>query len=195
MTEKEKMLAGELYDANYNEELFKERQEAKEICYEFNNLKPSDLKNREKLLKKLFGRTGEKIYIEPNFWCDYGYNISVGENFYMNHNCTILDAAKVEFGDNCFISPNCGFYTSGHPVDYKLRNKGYEYAKPIKIGNNVYKLNEHEYTSSFSVLDLSNAFGKVEEESGIQIHGLLGCSFMEQHKWVLDFEKLCLYTP
>ena len=56
----------------------------------------------------------------------------------MNHNCTILDAAKVEFGDNCFISPNCGFYTSGHPVDYKLRNKGYEYAKPIKIGNNVW---------------------------------------------------------
>ena len=138
MTEKEKMLAGELYDANYNEELFKERQEAKEKCYEFNNLKPSDLKNREKLLKNLFGKTGEKIYIEPNFWCDYGYNISVGENFYMNHNCTILDAAKVEFGDNCFIAPNCGFYTAGHPVDYKLRNKGYEYAKPIKIGNNVW---------------------------------------------------------
>ena len=67
MTEKQKMLAGELYDANYNEELFKERQVAKEICYEFNNLKPSDLKNREKLLKKLFGRTGEKIYIEPNY--------------------------------------------------------------------------------------------------------------------------------
>ena len=58
-----------------------------------------------------------------------------------------------------------------------------------------FSLNEHEYTSSFSVLDLSNAFGKVEEESGIQIHGLLVCSFMEQHKWVLDFEKLCLYTP
>lgn len=138
MTEKEKMLAGELYDANYNEELFKERINAKEICYEYNNLRPSELKIKEKLLKRLFGKTGEKVYIEPNFWCDYGYNISVGENFYMNHNCIILDATKVEFGDNCFIAPNCSFYTSGHPVDYKLRNKGYEYAKPIKIGSNVW---------------------------------------------------------
>ena len=78
------------------------------------------------------------MQIESNFFCDYGYNISVGENFYANHNLVILDGAKVEFGDNVFIGPNCGFYTAGHPIDIKSRNEGIEYAKPIKVGNNVW---------------------------------------------------------
>ena len=138
MNEKEKMLSGELYDANYDANLVKERYIAKDICYEFNNLKPSALEERKKLIKKLFEKTGEQFTIESNFWCDYGYNISIGENFYMNHDCVILDCAKVEFGDNCFIAPNCGFYTAGHPTDIEKRNKGLEYAKPIKIGNNVW---------------------------------------------------------
>ena len=95
------------------------------------------------------GSTKNNVWIESNFQCDYGYNISVGENFYMNHNCVILDGGKVEFGDNVFIGPNCGFYTAGHPIDAKLRNKGLEYVKPIrnkgleyvkpiKVGNNVW---------------------------------------------------------
>lgn len=138
MTEKEKMLAGELYDANYDKELIKERYKTKDICQQFNNLKPSDLEGREKILRNLFGKTGKQILVEQNFWCDYGYNILVGENFYMNHNCVILDAAKVEFGDNVFIAPNCGFYTAGHPLNYEQRNQGLEYAKPITIGNNVW---------------------------------------------------------
>lgn len=70
--------------------------------------------------------------------CDYGYNIELGENFYSNHNLIILDCAKVSFGDNVFIAPNCAFYTAGHPLDYVTRNKGLEYAKPIKVGNNVW---------------------------------------------------------
>ena len=78
------------------------------------------------------------MQIESNFFCDYGYNISVGENFYANHNLVILDGAKVEFGDNVFVGPNCGFYTAGHPIDIKSRNEGIEYAKPIKVGNNVW---------------------------------------------------------
>ena len=82
--------------------------------------------------------TKENVQIESNFFCDYGYNISVGENFYANHNLVILDGAKVEFGDNVFIGPNCGFYTAGHPIDIKSRNEGIEYAKPIKVGNNVW---------------------------------------------------------
>lgn len=138
MTEKEKMLAGEIYNANYDEELIKERMKAQDICYEYNNLKPSDIENRNKIIKNLFGKTGEQFLIEQNFWCDYGYNIYIGENFYMNHNCIILDCAKVEFGDNVFIAPNCGFYTAGHPLDYETRNQGLEYAKPIKVGNNVW---------------------------------------------------------
>jgi len=138
MTEKEKMLAGELYDANYNECLINERCKCKALCKSYNDLEISKVEERTNLIKQILGKTGKNIIIEPNFWCDYGYNISVGENFYMNHNCTILDGAKVEFGDNIFIAPNCSFYTAGHPIGINLRNKGLEYAKPIKIGNNVW---------------------------------------------------------
>lgn len=138
MSEKEKMLAGELYNANYDENLIKERYLVKDMCKQYNNLLPSDFEQRTKLIKKIFGKTGKEIIVEQDFWCDYGYNISVGENFYMNHNCIILDGAKVEFGDNVFIAPNCSFYTAGHPIDIKQRNMGLEYAKPIKVGNNVW---------------------------------------------------------
>ena len=137
MKEKEKMILGELYNAN-DDELVNDRIKAKNICFEYNNLKPINTIQREEVIKKLFAKTGNKILVESNFWCDYGYNIYVGENFYMNHNCIILDGAKVEFGDNVFVGPNCGFYTAGHPIDVKIRNKGLEYAKPIKIGNNVW---------------------------------------------------------
>ncbi len=138
MTEKEKRDKGELYDANYDEDLEKERVKIKDLCFKYNNLEPFKQKERERLIKEILGNTKENLLIESNFYCDYGYNISVGENFYMNHNCVILDGAKVEFGDNVFIGPNCGFYTAGHPVEVDLRNKGLEYAKPIKVGNNVW---------------------------------------------------------
>ncbi len=138
MTEKEKRDNQELYDANYNEDLINEMKNAKDICFKYNSVCPSDREKRAEILKELFGTTGENILVESNFYCDYGYNIHVGENFYMNHNCVILDGAKVEFGDNVFIGPNCGFYTAGHPVEIELRNSGLEYAKPIKVGNNVW---------------------------------------------------------
>ena len=138
MTEKEKRARGELYDANYDKELLKEMEKTKELCYEYNNLKPTEIEKKDELIKKILGKSGKNIRIEPNFYCDYGYNIFVGDNFYMNYNCVILDGAKVEFGDNVFIGPNCGFYTAGHPIEIDLRNKGLEYAKPIKVGNNVW---------------------------------------------------------
>lgn len=138
MSEKEKMLAGELYDANYNKNLENEREKAKDLCYEFNNLKPSNREKQKKILKELLGKTKENFRIEQPFMCDYGYNIEIGENFYSNHNLIILDANKVIFGDNVFIAPNCGFYTAGHPLDFETRNKGLEYAKPIRVGNNVW---------------------------------------------------------
>ena len=138
MSEKEKMLAGELYDANYNIDLEKEREYVKDLCYKFNKLKPSDRKKQINVMKKVLGKTGKVFRIEQPFMCDYGYNIEIGENFYANHNLLILDANKVTFGDNVFVAPNCSFYTSGHPLDYETRNKGLEYAKPIKIGNNVW---------------------------------------------------------
>lgn len=138
MIEKEKMLAGEIYDGNYNEELAKERLIAKDLCYEYNNLRPSKVDERAEIIKKLFGKVSEHFWIEQNFWCDYGYNIEIGDNFYANHNLVILDGNKVKFGDNVFIAPNCGFYTAGHPLDAETRNKGLEYAKPIEVGNNVW---------------------------------------------------------
>lgn len=138
MTEEEKMLAGELYDANYNKELFEKRIYAKELCKEFNDRNIRNLEEKKSILEKLFQKRIDTVLIEPNFYCDYGFNIHLGKNFYSNHNLVILDANKVEFGNNVFIGPNCGFYTSSHPLDYKTRNKGLEYAKPIKVGNNVW---------------------------------------------------------
>lgn len=137
MTEKEKMLNANLYDAN-DKELYDERIRCKSLCYEYNNLPPNDTEKRTDLIKKLIGKAGESFLIEQPFQCDYGYNIEFGENFYSNHNLIILDPAKVTFGNNIFIGPNCAFYTPVHPLDAETRNKGLEYAYPIKIGNNVW---------------------------------------------------------
>lgn len=138
MNEKEKMLSGLLYDAMAEKSLFDERIRCKTLCHKYNNLSPDRIEERKALLKELIGNTKENYWIEPSFWCDYGYNIELGENFYANHNLVILDAAKVTFGDNVFIGPNCSFYTPQHPLDVETRNKGLEYAFPITIGNNVW---------------------------------------------------------
>lgn len=138
LTEKEKCQRGELYDANYDAELIKERLLCKEILHEYNLLPPSEKGRREAILRKLLGKTGESFLIEQPFYCDYGYNVEIGEHFYANVNCVILDGAKVKFGDHVFIAPNCGFYTAGHPFDVEQRNQGLEYARPITIGNNVW---------------------------------------------------------
>jgi acetyltransferase-like isoleucine patch superfamily enzyme len=137
-TEKEKAQRGELYDANYDVELLAERDICKDMCYEYNQLRPSRKAKRQQLIRKLFGKTGQNFLIEQPFYCDYGYNIEIGENFYANVNCVMLDGAKIHFGDNVFIAPHCGFYTAGHPLDVKQRNQGLEYAYPIRVGNNVW---------------------------------------------------------
>lgn len=138
LNEKEKMQNGLLYDANYDEALINERVNAKKLCQKYNNISYVDFEERKQIIKSLFGKTGENFLIEQSFYCDYGYNIEIGENFYSNHNLVILDPAKVTFGDNVFIGPNCGFYTAQHPLDIERRNKGLEWALPIKIGNNVW---------------------------------------------------------
>lgn len=137
-TEKEKAREGILYDANNDAELVAERLAAADITYMLNSLKPSQVAEREALFRRLFGKTGKVFSIVSPFFCDYGYNIEIGENFFMNMNCVILDGAKVTFGDNVFVAPGCGFYTAGHPLDTERRNAGLEYALPIRIGNNVW---------------------------------------------------------
>lgn len=138
MTEKEKCAAGMLYDANYDEALLRERDLCKDICFEYNSTAPSQLHTKKDLLRSLFGKTDGDFTIQAPFWCDYGYNIELGKNFYANHNLVILDGAKVKFGENVFIAPDCGFHTAGHPLDFARRNKGLEYAWPITVGDNVW---------------------------------------------------------
>ena len=136
-SDKEKMLNGELYYASVPE-LQNSLLDAKEKCYDYNNLRPRELEKKKEILKKLFKKTGEEFYIESPFFCDYGFNITLGENFYANHNLIILDACEVKFGNNVFIGPNVAIYTVGHPIDVELRNKGLEFGKKINIGNNVW---------------------------------------------------------
>lgn len=138
MTEKEKAAAGLMYNPNTDAELIAERDAAKTLLQKYNNLVPSEKGARREILKKLLGETGENFIIEQPFYCDYGYNISIGENFYANFGLSILDAAKVTFGKNAFIGPNVGIYAAGHPLDAKERNTLIEYAKPIAIGDNVW---------------------------------------------------------
>lgn len=134
---KESILKGELVKVT-DKFLFEERLKCKDLCFEYNNLKPSELEKRKEVLNLILGKTQSKFHIEQPFWCDYGYNIEIGNNFYANHNLIILDCNKVTFGDNVFIGPNCSFYCPDHPLDYKTRNKNLGRALPINVGNNVW---------------------------------------------------------
>ena len=136
-TEKEKMLAEELYNAG-DVELQAMRQKARQLTRLFNNTTEEQLDYRTQLLKQLFGKTGEHLFIEPPFRCDYGCHISVGENFFANFECIILDVAKVEIGNNVMFGPRVGIYTAGHPIDPEVRNRGLEFGTSIFIGNNVW---------------------------------------------------------
>lgn len=138
MTEKEKAEKEYLYDANYDEKLIKDRNYCKDLCHRYNQILPSKKEEQEKIMNKILGKVKGNYVITAPFWCDYGFNIEIGENFYTNHNCVILDGAKVKFGDNVFIAPNCCFSTAGHPLDVKQRNMGLEIAWPITVGNNVW---------------------------------------------------------
>lgn len=138
MTEKEKMLAGELYRLSDGPELLEELARAKEMCYAYNQLLPSKKEERKQILKELLGKVGEHYLIEQPFHCDYGSYITIGENFYANYNLTILDVNSVTFGDNVLIGPNCSFFAAGHPLEPELRKAGWEFGKPIQVGNNVW---------------------------------------------------------
>lgn len=138
MTEKEKMLAGMLYNSIDCKELTDARLECKRLCREYNTLDPLDTEKKQHVMKKILGKTKNNYWIEAPFICDYGYNIEVGENFFANYNLVILDCAKVTIGDNVLIAPNVGIYTAGHPLVAEQRNRCLEYAYPITIGNNVW---------------------------------------------------------
>lgn len=135
-SEKKKMLAGELYIAA-DEELTEERTRARKLILAYNRTVPGDLEKRNKILAQLIKARGA-LYIEPPFYCDYGSNIEVGENFYANFNCVILDVNSVKIGDNVLLGPSVQIYTATHPLDPDERLTGKELARPIVIGDNVW---------------------------------------------------------
>lgn len=137
MTEFEKMVRGDLYDAS-DPELLEMRKNARLLLERFNRTSVIKWKKREQVLKKLFGSTGERLFIEPPFHCDYGVNIRVMNNFFMNFGCVILDVAEVSIGENCSVGPQVGIYTATHPLDAAQRAGNLEYAKKIAIGNNCW---------------------------------------------------------
>lgn len=137
-TEKEKMLAGELYLAG-DAELTKDREHARRLTRLYNQSIESDREHRSELLRKLFGSVGDNIYVESTFRCDYGYNIHVGDGFYANFDCVILDVCEVRIGNNCLLAPGVHIYTATHPLDPVSRCERYEeFGKPVTIGDNVW---------------------------------------------------------
>ena len=136
-TEKEKMLAGELYDAT-DPELVAERRAARELTEAYNATSIADPDERDQLLSELFGSIAGEATVEPPFRCDYGYNISVGEQFYANFDCVILDVCPVEVGDRCLLGPGVHIYTATHPISGAERAEGLESGEPVTIGDDVW---------------------------------------------------------
>ncbi|MGD6847841.1 sugar O-acetyltransferase [Rossellomorea aquimaris] len=136
-TEKQKMLDGDLYEP-WDPQLMSERKQARFLTRMLNQTTEEDDEKRVDAIKRLFGSTGENVYLEPDFRCDYGYNIHVGNHFFANFNCVILDVCEVRFGENCMLAPGVHIYTATHPVNPIERNKGPEFGKPVKIGDNCW---------------------------------------------------------
>lgn len=136
-TEREKMLAGELYAA-IDPELTALRTRCRDQLYAFNHSREADKELRRALLRDLFGAGGDTVWIEPPFYCDYGGNIYLGANVFMNFNCVVLDVAPVTIGSRVMFGPNVQIYTATHPLDAAERAQGKEFARPISIGDDVW---------------------------------------------------------
>lgn len=137
MTEKEMMLTGQLYTAE-DDELSALRHKARNLCHKFNQTNEDEKSLRREILHKLLGTAGDNLNIHPSFHCDYGFPIFIGDNFYANYDCIILDVAPVTIGDNVMFGPRVCVYAAGHPLDAEVRSSGVELGKPVTIGNNVW---------------------------------------------------------
>ncbi len=137
MSEWEKMQQGLIYN-DFDEDLFKRRVEAKKLFKEYNKTSDEDIKIRKELLNKLFKNIGKNVWIEPDFRCEFGKNIIIEDNVYINFGCIILDCAEVRIGSNTLIGPNVGIYAVNHLLDFKERINGGCVSKPISIGKNCW---------------------------------------------------------
>ncbi len=135
-TEKEKMLAGELYTP-LDEELTRERERAQHLLQDYNNTLQTQGTQRGELLSQLLGHVGETLTIQPPFHCDYGSNIHFGEACFVNMNCVILDVCRVQIGNHVLLGPAVQIYTAGHPLDFQLRREK-EFGKAVTIGDDVW---------------------------------------------------------
>jgi len=136
-TEKEKMLAGELYDA-LDPQLSEDRLKTRLLLKELNDSREDRPEERKRILKALIPYAGEGLWLQPPFYCDYGYNLKTGEKVFFNFNCVVLDVTEVFIGSRTLFGPNVQIYTATHPMDHKERASGLEYAKPIRIGEDVW---------------------------------------------------------
>ncbi len=136
-TEKEKMLAGELYDA-LDPQLSADRTKARLLLKQLNDLREDETEKRIEILNELLPAAGPDLWLQPPFYCDYGTNIKMGEKVFFNFNCVVLDVAEVNIGSRTLFGPNVQIYTATHPLNYKERASGLEYAKPIVIGEDVW---------------------------------------------------------
>lgn len=136
MTQIERRNSGMAYKSD--KEVFEEQRKTRKLLWELNNTDISDFEKISEIVNRLVKGDKTNIFINPPFHCDYGFNIYIGKNFFANYNCTILDVAEVEIGDNVLFAPNVAIYTAGHPVHPVARASGYEYGAKVKIGNNVW---------------------------------------------------------
>lgn len=137
MTEEEKCVAGIEYDAT-DKAVDEKINRVRDLVWEYNNLRPTMIAEREAMIRKIFGKCGKKILVLQPFFCDFGKNIEVGEGFFANYNFTVLDEGKVIIGDNAFIGPNVSIYTACHSTDVERRNMRREWASGVTIGDNVW---------------------------------------------------------
>ena len=137
VTEKEKMLSGQMYDAT-DPQLRAEHQRARDLCKTLNDSHDNEQELRKRIIRELFGKTGDAIWIEPPFYCDYGTNITLGTRVFFNYNCVILDPASVIIGSDVLFGPAVQVYTANHPISASERRSWRESAQPVEIGSDVW---------------------------------------------------------
>lgn len=138
MSERDKMLSGQWYDANYDADIVEERRVAQDLCFQYNQTAPADVDKRQEIAEKLFDQKLDNVEIVGPVICDYGILTELGHHVFVNSNVYFMDGGRIKIGNHVFIGPNSGFYTAAHPLDYASRNEGLEQASPIIIEDNVW---------------------------------------------------------
>ncbi len=135
-SEREKMLAGELYDP-LDQELARARDRARDLCQDLNATREGQQQERRRILRELLGTGGDDVWMQPPFFCDYGSNILLGKKCFFNFNCVVLDVCQVRIGDHSLFGPAVQIYAATHPLDVELRRR-LEFGKPVEIGSDVW---------------------------------------------------------